>query len=126
MFKRVDHVEITTDNLEGSIDFYTNVLGFQIKSRQKMSRPPLQEIVFITLGDTMVELLGVESGEAKSSAPWQIGFRGLALEVDDMDKAIEYLATKGIEPSVKPMVIGTSKRGEIRDPNGLMIELRQW
>jgi glyoxylase I family protein len=126
MFKRIDHVEITTDKLEDSIEFYTNVLGFQIKSRQKMSRPPLQEIVYITLGDTMVELLGVETADAKNSAPWQISYRGMAIEVEDMDKAIEYLATKGIEPSVKPMLLGTSKRGEIRDPNGLMIELRQW
>jgi glyoxylase I family protein len=43
-----------------------------------------------------------------------------------MDRAIEYLKGKGVEVSWGPVLLGTSKRAEIRDPDGLSIELRQW
>ncbi len=126
MFKRIDHVEITTGNLEKTIAFYTNILGFKIKERTKMSMPPMEEIDYLTLGDTMIELLGVKDPAAASTLPWQVSYRAIALEVDDMDKTLAELKKKGIEPSWGPMTLGPSKRAEIKDPNGLSIELRQW
>ena len=50
----------------------------------------------------------------------------IAIEVEDMDKAVEYLKAKGVEISSGPVVLGKSKRAEIKDPDGLSIELRQW
>jgi hypothetical protein len=51
----------------------------------------------------------------------------MALEVEDMDKALAYLRTKGIEPSWGPRITeGQYSRAEIRDPHGHRIELRQW
>ena len=50
----------------------------------------------------------------------------MAIEVDDMDRAIEYLKSKGVSVSWGPVTLGTSKRAEIKDPDGLSIELRQW
>ncbi len=57
---------------------------------------------------------------------WQTGYRMIALEVADMDKALDYLKSKGIQPSRGPISHGKSKRAEIKDPDGLTIELRQW
>ena len=31
MFKRIDHVEIVTDQLERAVQFYTDVLGFKVR-----------------------------------------------------------------------------------------------
>ena len=31
MFKKIDHVEIVTDQLERTVEFYTDVLGFKLK-----------------------------------------------------------------------------------------------
>lgn len=128
VFKRIDHVEITTGDMERSIAFYVDVMGFKVQQRQKMEMPnsPLKEIAFLRLGDTMLELLEAAQPAPASSAPFQIGYRMMALEVEDMDKALEYLKGKGIEPSRRPASLGKSKRGEIKDPNGLSIELRQW
>lgn len=127
MFKRIDHVEIITGDIEKSLDFYTNVLGFKVKERQKMSRPPLEEIVYVELNGTVVEFLAVDNPAPVTADPWQTRYRMMAIEVEDMDKAIEYLKSKGVEPSVPPVTVGGgSKRGEIKDPNGLSIELRQW
>ena len=31
MFKKIDHVEIVTNDLDRTVDFYTNMLGFNTK-----------------------------------------------------------------------------------------------
>jgi glyoxylase I family protein len=49
-----------------------------------------------------------------------------ALRVKDMDTEITRLQSSGVEVSQPPRTIGTSKRAEIKDPNGISIELRQW
>ncbi len=55
-----------------------------------------------------------------------MGYRLLALEVDDMEAAANYLASRGVALAWGPIALGTSVRAEIRDPDGLPIELRQW
>jgi glyoxylase I family protein len=126
MFRRIDHVEIVPADLERSLRFYSDVLGFRLKSRVAVDAPPLREVVYLTLGDTMLELLRVDDLPAPSYEPWQVGCRGLALEVDDMGAAIEALAEKGVRPVVGPTDLGASLRAEIRDPDGVMVELREW
>lgn len=126
MFKRIDHIEITTGNLEKTLPFYMNVLGFKIKQRNKMDRPPLEEIIYLTLGDTMIEVLSVKDPAPLATQPWQVGYRMMALEVENVDEALEYLKGKSVEISRMPSATGTSKRAEIKDPEGRSIELRQW
>lgn len=43
-----------------------------------------------------------------------------------MAEAVEYLKCQGIAMAREPVDLGHSLRGEIRDPDGLIIELRQW
>ncbi len=126
MFKRIDHTEIVPANYERTIKFYTEVLGFQAKQRKKIGRPPLEEIIYLTLGDTMVEVMSVKSPAPVPAVQYQVGYKRIALEVDDMDKAIAYLKSKGVTVSVPPVTMETSRRAEIVDPDGLSIELRQW
>ncbi len=126
MFKRIDHVEIVPRDFEGTIDFFLNVLGFKMKQRQKVNNPPFQEVAYLTLNDTMVELMSVQSPAPLSSEPWIVGYRAMALEVEDMDKAVAYLKSKGVEITWGPVNLGTSKRAEIKTPDGISIELRQW
>jgi len=126
MFKRIDHVEIVPGDLEKSITFYTEVLGFRIRERRKVEAPPLKEVVYLELGDTVLEFLSVREPIPVSAEEWRVGYRMMAIEVEDMDQAVEYLKTRGIGISWVPAHLGKSKRAEIRDPDGLPIELRQW
>jgi glyoxylase I family protein len=126
LFKRIDHVEIITGKLDATLDFYQNILGFKMKERIPMKMGPMQEILFLTLNDTMLEIISVKDPVPVSGTPFQVGYVGMALEVDDMDKTVEFLKKKGVSIFREPIKIGTSKRGEIKDPNGLTIELRQW
>ena len=41
MFKRIDHVEIVTDQLDRTMQFYTEVLGFTVKARDRIERSGL-------------------------------------------------------------------------------------
>ncbi len=126
MFKRIDHVEIVPRYPEKTVDFYVNILGFRIRSRNEVKMPPMREVIYLELGDTVIEIISVDNPKPKSEAPWEVGYRGIALEVEDMAKAVDYLKGRGIAIAWGPMDLGDSFRGEIRDPDGLIIELRQW
>jgi glyoxylase I family protein len=130
MFKRIDHVEIVTDQPERTVEFYTEVLGFKVKSRDRIDRSGLgvpMDLVYLDLGGTVVELMSYE-GASVAPAPQQehLGYRMMALEVDDMDKTADYLKTKGVDIVWGPKAREKYVRAEIRDPNGYHIELRQW
>ncbi len=86
----------------------------------------MREVIYLGLGDTVIEIISADAPKPKSGNPWEVGYRGIALEVEDMTKATAYLRSKGIVIAVEPVDLGDSYRGEIRDPDGLIIELRQW
>ena len=126
MFRRIDHTEIVPENLEATLSFYTDVLGFTIKERKKVDRPPMCEIVYIQLGDTVMEIIGVSNPAPVPQEPWQVGFKSIALEVENMESAIKYLKSKGVKITREPVNLGNSLRAEFEDINGLSIELREW
>jgi glyoxylase I family protein len=125
VFKRIDHVEIVPVDFERTLNFYTEIFGFKVQSRLKPEDPSIGEIAFIELGGTLIELFSVKEPTPASTERWQIGCRKIALEVDNLDKAIEYLKNKGVEISSSPVTVATLKRAEIKDPDGLSIELLQ-
>ena len=130
MFKRIDHVEIVTDQPQRTEQFYTDVLGFTVRRRDRVERSGLGvpiDLVYLDLGGTTVELI-TYNGAAVDPAPQteHLGYRMIALEVDDMNEAAEYLKTKGVDIVWGPRVTPDYARAEICDPNGYHIELRQW
>jgi glyoxylase I family protein len=127
MFKRIDHLEIVPGDFERTLNFYIEILGFKIQMRLKLERPPLEEVVFIELGGTSIELFSVKEPAPVSIEPWQVSCRRIALEVEDMDKAIEYLKAKGVEISSGPVAVEnlSLRVAAIKDPDGLPIELIQ-
>jgi glyoxylase I family protein len=130
MFKRIDHVEIVTDQPERTEEFYTEILGFTVKARDRIERSGLGvpiDLVYLDLGGTVVELITYD-GATGDPAPQKehLGYRMIAIEVDDMQRAAEYLKTKGVDIVWGPRVAPTYARAEICDPNGYHIELRQW
>ena len=126
MFNRIDHTEIITRDMARSIKFYTEILGFELTSNHKMDGSRgITEISFLKLGDTSLELLEFPDAEPIPSKP-QVGYRMMAITVDDMPSAIAYLKEKGVTISRKPMSLGESWRGEFLDNNGIALEIRPW
>jgi catechol 2,3-dioxygenase-like lactoylglutathione lyase family enzyme len=130
MFKRIDHVEIVTNQLDQTVQFYTKVLGFRVKARDRIESSGLGvpiDLVCLDLGGTVIELISYQ-GAPIDPAPERehLGYRMIALEVDDMQKTADYLRNKGVDIIWGPRVRETYSRAEICDPNGYHIELRQW
>jgi len=130
MFKRFDHVEIVTDQLDRTVEFYADVLGFTMRARDRVEQSSLGtpiDLVYLELGGTTVELISYD-GVTVEPAPHNehLGYRMIALEVDDMQKAADYLKTKGVDIVWGPRIRETYARAEICDPAGNHIELRQW
>jgi catechol 2,3-dioxygenase-like lactoylglutathione lyase family enzyme len=84
VFNRIDHVEMVTDQLERTVQFYTEILGFTVKTRDRIERSGLgvpMDLVYLDLGGTVVELITYE-GAAVDPAPRNehLGYRMIALE----------------------------------------------
>jgi glyoxylase I family protein len=129
MFKRIDHIELLTAAPERTVAFYKDVLGFGERERVQVQTPsgPL-DLVYLELGGTTVEVMCYPNAKSiPPRAPEQrLGWQCLALEVEDMDRALAALKAKGIDCAWGPMKRPGYARAEIRDPDGNPIELRQW
>ena len=125
LFKRIDHIELVTANPERAERFYTGVLGFEVRSRATV--PGGLELVYLDLGGTTVELLRYTAPPPEpAAAGLRLGYRMMAIEVEDMQQALDALMKHGIEPVWGPVMRPAYARAEIRDPDGNHIELRQW
>jgi len=130
MFKRIDHIELLTATPERTIAFYTDVLGFRERERGRIPETPSGplDLVYLELGGTTVEVMCYPKAKAIPSrdAEQRLGWQCLALEVEDMDGALNMLKEKGVEAAWGPVKRPDYARAEIRDPEGNPIELRQW
>ncbi|GMV47617.1 MAG: hypothetical protein AMXMBFR66_30150 [Pseudomonadota bacterium] len=124
MFKRIDHIELVTADEARALRFYTEVLGFELRARVEV---PGLRLAYLDLGGTTVELMTyTELEPAPRGEGERLGYRMMALEVDDLQAALAALEAKGIACSWGPLVRPAYARAEIRDPDGNAIELRQW
>jgi glyoxylase I family protein len=133
VFSGIDHIEIIPRDFERTLAFYTDVLSFSLEQRTEVrilrqwGTYTVEELAYIRLGNTMIELLKVGNPSNTLHDRWGVGYRMIAIRVVDMDQAVEYLQRKGVRITEGPATLGpTVKRAEIEDPDGLPIELRQW
>ena len=125
MFKRIDHIELVTADPARAERFYTEVLGFRV--RERVSVPGGLQLIYLDLGGTTVELMCYSETQVEPAPRAEhLGYRMMALEVEDMQQALDYLKARGIEPVWGPLTRPAYARAEIRDPDGNHIELRHW
>src|SRR5256885_7959845 len=70
MFKKIDHVEIVTDQLDRAVQFYTDVLGFKLRARERIERSTLGvslDLAYLDLGATAIELIAYGRSEEHTS-----------------------------------------------------------
>ena len=129
MFKRIDHIELLTAAPLRTIAFYVDALGFRERERARIPETPSGplELVYLELGGTTIEVMCYpEATIPPRGAEQRLGWQCLALEVDDMDRALRTLEEKGVRAAWGPVKRPDYARAEIRDPDGNPIELRQW
>ncbi len=122
---RLLHTMLRVGNLQRSIDFYTHVLGMRLL-RQKEYPDGKFTLAFVGYGDerdnTVLELTYNWDTERYDLGK---GFGHIAIEVDDVYKAVEDLQARGgkVIREAGPMNAGTTIIAFIEDPDGYQIEL---
>jgi len=121
---KVNHVAITVNNLEESVNFYTQVLGFKIA--KKFERKDMGGYAtFVKLDDFQIELWQFQDMKENSNPLNDIKVRGLrhiAFEVDNLKETIFKLANKGLEFSEPKFGASGHNYSFTTDPNGVALE----
>lgn len=122
--KAIGHIAVSVKNIERSMDFYVNKLGFEEMFR--LERDGRLWIVYLRITDTQfIELF--PDGVGDSAPPFaNVGYNHLCLEVDDIDSAIAEITARGVTLTAeKKLGVDQNYQAWIADPEGNRIELMQ-
>ena len=121
----VQHVAFGCRNLQATERFYTKHFGFT--RARTFNRGQQDEFFLLKLGNTRIELFQAVDRSC-SGAESQVGFRHMAFQVDDLDRAVAGLKADGIKPDNIIDCSGIVPGMRIcffRDPDGNTVELMQ-
>ena len=122
---RILHTMLRVGNLDKSISFYTEVLGMKLL-RQKDYPKGEFTLAFLGYGpEAENPALELTHNWGKNSYEMGTGFGHIAINVDDVYKAVEMAKEQGAEVirEAGPMSAGTTIVGFLKDPDGYEIEL---
>src|SRR5438477_45136 len=139
-----DHTGITVSNLERSLAFWRDVLGFELSHTAHQKGELAQEItgvkgaeirlaVLKTPGGHKIELLeylAPADRQRGNLQPCDIGSVHVALLVEDLDAVLAQIAASGWKAAGKPQTLTTGPNAGkrvvyVRDPDGTTIEFTQ-
>ena len=139
-----DHTGITVSNLERSLVFWRDVLGFELSHTADQKGEMAREITGVdgaeiklaalkTPGGHKIELLEYLAPADRKRAdirPCDVGSVHVALVVHDLDNVLERIAASDWKAAGKPQTLtrgpNAGKRVVyVRDPDGTTIELMQ-
>ena len=139
-----DHTGITVSNLERSLAFWRDVLGFELSHTADQTGELAEEItgvagaeiklaVLKTPGGHKIELLKyLAPPDRKQVAlrPCEVGSVHVALLVDDLDAVLRRISASGWKAAGKPQTLRTGPNAGkrvvyVRDPDGTTIEFMQ-
>ena len=140
-----DHTGITVSNLERSLAFWHDVLGFEISHTAHQSGEMACEITGVpdaelklavvkTPGGHKIELLEylapVSRKRDTDLRPCDVGSMHVALIVNDLGAILERIALSGWKAAGKPQILQSGPNAGkrvvyVRDPDGTTIEFMQ-
>ncbi len=118
------HIAIICSDYEVSKKFYVDILGLDIKQEVYRESRKSYKLDLSLNGLYLIELFSFPDPPKRVSRPEATGLRHLAFGVDDLQKWIDYLASKQIITEDIRVDEFTSKRFTFfEDPDHLPIEL---
>jgi methylmalonyl-CoA/ethylmalonyl-CoA epimerase len=130
MIKKVHHVGVVVRDMEQAMRFYRDTLGLPIRKQRPIPDQGV-EAALLTLGDSEIELLQPtrsDTGIARYLEHKGEGLHHICFEVDDVERDLESLKTRGTEMIDQQTRIGIAGRICFLHPNamdGTLIELCQ-
>ena len=142
MITGFDHTSFTVADMEKSVRFWTEQLGFKAASVSPRQGKWQEEVTGIAGASLMVahlyghghhiEFIQYLGGAVEGTAPTPalVGAAHVALETDDIEATWKALLAAGATPQGRISLVTTGavagvRAGYIRDPNGILIELVQ-
>ncbi len=138
-----DHTGITVTNLERSLAFWRDVLGFELSHRAhhtgdlagEVTGVPGAEILLAVLKGyghkiELLEYLAPSDRKHIDLRPCDVGSVHVALTVDNLDAVLRAIAASGWKAAGKPQTLKTGPNAGkrvvyVRDPDGTIIEFMQ-
>jgi len=130
MIKKLDHVSIVVKNLDEGLKTFEGLLGVKHSHIQEVPDQGIKAAM-IMVGDVEIELIepvNPESGVGKFLEKRGEGIHHVCFEVDDIDKELQSLASRGIELIDKQSRKGLAgKIGFVhpKSTRGVLVELAQ-
>jgi catechol 2,3-dioxygenase-like lactoylglutathione lyase family enzyme len=139
-----DHTGITVSNLERSLVFWRDVLGFELSHRTHQTGELASEITGVPGAEIslavlkapghkieLLEYLGPpDRKQHVDLRPCDVGSVHIALTVDDLDAVLNAIAASGWKAAGQPQTLKTGPNAGrrvvyVRDPDGTTIEFMQ-
>jgi catechol 2,3-dioxygenase-like lactoylglutathione lyase family enzyme len=138
-----DHTGITVANLERSLAFWQNVLGFELSHRAHQTGELASEITGVPGAEIslavlkapghkieLLEYLAPPERKRVEPRPCDVGFVHVALTVDDLDAVLSTIAASGWKTAGQPQTLTVGPNAGkrvvyVRDPDGTTIEFMQ-
>ena len=99
MIKKINHLGIAVNSIEEALKLYTDALGLKVKDIEIVEAQKVRTAI-IPVGESKIELLESTDPEgviAKYIEKKGEGLHHLALEVGDIQQALDTLREKGIQ-----------------------------
>lgn len=121
-----EHIGSTSRDLDRTIAFYCDLLGFKLVLRKPQTSG---ELAFLDAGGGMLEVFApaADIAPARDVPPNEAGMRHLTLAVTDLDAMIAKLEAAGVQIVERPRMAHNTELIKrvafVRDPDGIMVEL---
>ena len=138
-----DHTGFTVSNLERSLAFWRDVMGFELSHRPHQTGDLASEITGVPGAEIeiavlkgyghkieLLEYLAPDDREHFRPRPCDVGSVHVAFTVDDLDAVVNTIAASGWKAAGKPQTLQAGPNAGrrvvyVRDPDGITIEFMQ-
>lgn len=118
----IEHVSLRCRDLETSIDYFQRMFHAEVMLRREAG--PSKRIVFLRIGDSILELMEMGSAAEPAEPMKHFGFHHIGIKTDDFESAYKDLKVKGADFLGEPFEPTPGIRLVfLREPNGTVIEL---
>ena len=119
------HIAVISSDWEKAKDFYIEKLGFVLE--KEFYRPAQNDYLrMLRQGDTVIELFIRPDAPQRVNNPEALGLRHLAFRVADIEPAVAWLNSLGIETEpVREDPYNGGRFTFFKDPDGLPLELHE-
>jgi glyoxylase I family protein len=123
--KKQHHIAVIASDYAKAKEFYIDKLGFELV--QEFYRPQQNDYLrMLRQGDTVLELFIRPDAPQRVSNPEAMGLRHLAFHVEDIEIAVAWLNSRGIETEpIREDQYNGGRFTFFKDPDGLPLELHE-